>query len=302
MNYVFSICIPTFNRCQELKATLESIVRQDAFGDDIEVVVIDNASPDLTESVAREFAHKYPNIVYQRNPANIGATENTLKALSTGTGKYLKLLNDNKILNDGVIGAWAQLFSDADETVVFHYPHSKGHDQNSTRVVDADQFAYALGFYMTWLGGFAFKREALKRIDLEAIDRSTSLPQTEIMFKLLSAAGPARVVYSDWFTESQQPVRTGYNYFEVFTENFPRMLDEAQESGLISRRTKRHAQSQLLRYHTFPFMLNLVDSGLERDRAYRRLIRRFHSVPELYLLPFWAIWHRVQGRRIHRRT
>ncbi|MCX8512062.1 MAG: glycosyltransferase, partial [Chthoniobacteraceae bacterium] len=46
--YWLSICIPTFNRSQYLRLTLESITNQELFqnSDEIEIVISDNCSSD----------------------------------------------------------------------------------------------------------------------------------------------------------------------------------------------------------------------------------------------------------------
>lgn len=305
MTYVVSICIPTFNRCSELEATLESIVLQDGFRDDIEIIVIDNDSPDLTESVVRRIAEDHPNISYQKNSVNVGPTENVLRAVCAGTGRYVKLLNDNKVLNDGVLSAWRLLYSEADEDVIFHYPHRISIGRDTSTVVNTDQFAKALRHYLTWLGGISLKREALDRVDFASVDRESHIPQTELMFKVLGP-GPARIVYSDWFVQRTQPVRSGYNYFKVFNVNFPRILDQAQAAGSISRGTKRQVERSLLRHHTFPFILSsVIDRDhyeLRRDDAFSYLFHRYYSFPELYLFPVWAAWHGAKAAILKRKT
>lgn len=46
-----SICIPTYNRSEVLKESLMQLLKYE--GDDIEVVISDNCSPDNTEEVVR---------------------------------------------------------------------------------------------------------------------------------------------------------------------------------------------------------------------------------------------------------
>ena len=59
---LLSICIPTYNRAEYLKKTLESIVWQrDFLSKDVEVVISDNCSTDDTASVVAKFVEKYPN-------------------------------------------------------------------------------------------------------------------------------------------------------------------------------------------------------------------------------------------------
>ena len=65
---LLSICIPTYNRAEYLKNSIESIICQDEFKNkQVEIVIADNASTDNTESVARPYAQRYENIFYYRN-------------------------------------------------------------------------------------------------------------------------------------------------------------------------------------------------------------------------------------------
>ncbi|RYZ98014.1 MAG: glycosyltransferase, partial [Sphingobacteriaceae bacterium] len=69
-----SICIPTYNRSNNLRETIESIITQPEFNgtDEVEIVIADNCSTDDTETVANEYTAKYPSkIKYNRNSENI---------------------------------------------------------------------------------------------------------------------------------------------------------------------------------------------------------------------------------------
>ncbi len=59
-----SICIPTHNRARFIKETLENVISQ--ADDAVEIVIVDGASTDNTEEVARFFQQKFENIIYYR--------------------------------------------------------------------------------------------------------------------------------------------------------------------------------------------------------------------------------------------
>ena len=58
---LLSICIPTYNRADKLKQTLESIVSQPEFidFDEFEIVISDNGSKDGTKEICEELKKKY---------------------------------------------------------------------------------------------------------------------------------------------------------------------------------------------------------------------------------------------------
>lgn len=89
-----SFCVPTYNRADDLKRCLDSIlINQD---DDIEVVVQDNCSPDHTKSVIDSFSDQRLN--YYRNPENIGLAKNIITIIEKATGRYIFFLTDDDYL------------------------------------------------------------------------------------------------------------------------------------------------------------------------------------------------------------
>jgi abequosyltransferase len=95
---LLSICIPTYNRADCLKACLDSIVDQfndrEVF-DNVEIVISDNASSDNTTDIVDGFRKKYSNIRYSKNKTNIGFDRNLLTVVATSTGKYCLTIGDD---------------------------------------------------------------------------------------------------------------------------------------------------------------------------------------------------------------
>ena len=89
-----TIAIPTYNRSELLKASLQSVLAQDY--SDFQVLVLDNASGDDTEAVVRSFADS--RITYVRNETNIGIFRNWQRAIAKNSSPYLSILSDDDIL------------------------------------------------------------------------------------------------------------------------------------------------------------------------------------------------------------
>jgi abequosyltransferase len=102
-----SICVPTYNRAGFLIELLESLVQGTSAAERarVEVCVSDNASTDGTEPRVREFASRQGlQLVYHRNPENLGADRNFLKAVTIATGEYCWLMGSDDMLPPGLIG------------------------------------------------------------------------------------------------------------------------------------------------------------------------------------------------------
>lgn len=100
---VISICIPAYNRCKTLKEWLESIVAQfdGEIEKKIEIIVADDASPDLTiEPMVKEFMKKYSNIRYYRYPKNMWLSSNLVNVTKYGNGEYLWLMADDDCMTE----------------------------------------------------------------------------------------------------------------------------------------------------------------------------------------------------------
>jgi glycosyltransferase involved in cell wall biosynthesis len=95
-----SICIPTYNRLEYLKALLDNLLPL-AQSKGVEVCVSDNNSMDGTKdyihSIAKYFTH---NFRYKIQGNNIGIDRNMMEALGLGSGKYIYPLGDDDMLLD----------------------------------------------------------------------------------------------------------------------------------------------------------------------------------------------------------
>ncbi|MCA6544957.1 MAG: glycosyltransferase, partial [Pseudanabaena sp. M074S1SP2A07QC] len=89
-----SVGIPTYNRPNGLKRTLECITQQTYRN--IEIIVSDNCSIDPNvEMVVKEFQSKDDRICYFRQLENKGAGANFLFVLKQSVGKYFMWAADD---------------------------------------------------------------------------------------------------------------------------------------------------------------------------------------------------------------
>ena len=87
-NQLVSICIPTYNSAKFLRESLESIVNQTY--QNIEILVIDNASSDNSKEIIEEYKEKY-KIGSYINEYNIGAEANFDRCVRTARGDYIAI-------------------------------------------------------------------------------------------------------------------------------------------------------------------------------------------------------------------
>lgn len=88
-----SVVIPTYKRAQLLRKAIISALAQERAGElfDMEIIVVDDCSPDDTAQVAAEF----PQIHYLRLSKNSGASGARNAGIRCAKGKYVALLDDD---------------------------------------------------------------------------------------------------------------------------------------------------------------------------------------------------------------
>jgi abequosyltransferase len=103
-----SFCIPTFNRRDYLKETIESILNDVELykgkSSSIEICISDNNSDDGTEEMVQGLIECSPiKIIYSKNPYNIGFDKNILKVVSLSNSEFCWLFGSDDILIENSI-------------------------------------------------------------------------------------------------------------------------------------------------------------------------------------------------------
>lgn len=116
-----SICIPTYNRCDELARLIDSIkiaLDQSESTTTIEVIVSDNASTDATALYMREAEKHTSWIHYYRSEKNEGFAKNLNKAVSMARGDYCWLMGSDDVLLPESIAKVLQCVGDGAAVIV----------------------------------------------------------------------------------------------------------------------------------------------------------------------------------------
>lgn len=137
---LLSICIPTFNRQDQLAHTLDLLRWTLDTGLDIEIIVSDNASEDETERVAMEKGKMFPHFRYVRQPVNLGFEGNSISVQRLARGKFFIYFSDDDRLIPEVLLSEIDYLNKNDDIVASYAPHQVWND-----VTNADHgFFYKL--------------------------------------------------------------------------------------------------------------------------------------------------------------
>jgi len=88
-----SIGIPTYNRVDLLKRSIDSALNQDY--ENIEIIISDNASTDGTAEICHNYTKKNAQISFIPNLINQGPSANFSKVLNNAKGQYFMWLGDD---------------------------------------------------------------------------------------------------------------------------------------------------------------------------------------------------------------
>ena len=113
-----SIIIPCYNQAQYVSEAIESALNQTY--QNVEIVVINDASTDNSSDVIKSYADKYPNIIFLDEKDNKGVVKSRNLAISKSSGNYILPVDaDDKIASTFCEKAVKILDSDLDIRIVY---------------------------------------------------------------------------------------------------------------------------------------------------------------------------------------
>lgn len=230
---VLSIVVPTFKRAECLRLLLSSITSDiENWPIDLEVIVLDNASPDDTKIIVSEFSTKFP-IKYFCHKENIGMDANIAACFDIATGKYLWVLGDDEILYKNTLNHVLNLcrnqefgilylensgFKEGEEFLVTQYVapiNPKINSMNSRRMFRE------VNVFLTFISANIINRAAVlnkyPNFDFKT-DTGTFLPQMAWTYSVLEAVDSHIYIHSPMFG-AMTGNTGGYKLIQVFGIN-----------------------------------------------------------------------------------
>lgn len=168
-NLRLSICIATYNRGKFIAETLDSI--QNQMRPEVELIVVEGASPDNTHEVMEQYVSRYPNIRYYRETVNSGVDGDYDKAVGYARGEYCWLMTDDDLVQPGAIDRILAELSgkrdlvivnaevrNADLSVVLATRQFDSATDKSYGDGDAENFFAECMNYLSFIGGVVIRR------------------------------------------------------------------------------------------------------------------------------------------------
>lgn len=149
-NFIFSIVMPIYNVEEYVREAIDSIIDQTiGFKENVQLILINDGSPDNSEEICLEYASKYPDNIIYRKKVNEGVSVARNTGMDLAMGKYINFLDPDDTLDSNVLEKVEQFFNEYENEVdlvaipiVFFEGKSGNHMLNfkfsQTRVIDVE--------------------------------------------------------------------------------------------------------------------------------------------------------------------
>lgn len=281
---LLSICIPTYNRAEQLKQCLNSIVVQDLFvnTNKIEVVISDNCSTDNTFDIVKEFMDEYPQkIKYFKTEKNIGF-DNFEQVLKKGTGLFLKLHNDYLVLNSGALDyIVTTIENNKNKMPVLFFSNN---DKENIICASLNEFICEVSFFNTWIASFGFWKSDFDKKNDWFRYNSSSLPQTDILCRIITKGKNVEIINKHLFESLYVSKKGGYNIAEVFGYNYLNILKKYVSNGNLSVKVYNQEKKNILLKHINPFYFDFNHQyAFTKDGYFKWLMPDYKYHPYFYI-------------------
>lgn len=100
--YELSVVIPIYNVEKYVAQCLDSIVNQSIGIENIEVIIVNDATPDNSMEIVEKYASKYSSIKIINNEENLGLGESRNRGLNEVTSDYVTFVDSDDFLSENV--------------------------------------------------------------------------------------------------------------------------------------------------------------------------------------------------------
>jgi len=284
---LLSIAIPTYNRAEIIRESIQSYISQKGFTGNIEIIILDNCSSDHTKVVVASFTEKYPNIKYFRNPTNIGA-KNYMKALSLGKGKYLKLMNDNCILKEEALNRLVEIIDEniVNQTPIFIYQNNEFNRNTKLEINSINGFVKQASYWITYNNNFGIWKKDFEKLDDKDRYSDVHWSQVDLTLRQFSANG-CNLYFEDYYTAIEVKNKA-YNLFQLFSVEYLNIYDEYVVNRQMKKKIIDMEKYRLFRYFLLRWYILLIvkrnnELKFNNTNAFKTLMINYKYKPYFYL-------------------
>jgi len=326
-----SICIATYNRADVIGQTLESIVSQAT--DDVEIVVVDGASPDDTATVVQQYQDRCPELQYHRLPIKGGVDQDYCKAVSFARGAYCWLMTDDDIVKPGAVNAILERLQQGYSLVVLN---AEVRDRGLSHLLEPKRLQLEhdavygpsaqealfieTATYLSFIGAVVIDRSLWNARDKETFIGTEFVHLGVIFQKALPRK--ACIVAEPYISIRYGNAQWSSRYFEVWMFKWPQLIwsfseiSETAKSRICPREPWNNIRALLLMRASGAYSLHEYGRFIEQrlDSRWDRFIAKTvallpGSIPNLLAVVYYTLktsqdimlWHGLRTSRFYYR-
>lgn len=281
---LLSICIPTYNRASYLEGAILNIITDNAFGDEVEIIISDNASTDNTEEIAKKYTQKHYNIKYYKNEENI-RDKNFMLALQRGNGLYRRLFNDTLRFKEKALQKMLDIIriSPQNRPLFFYQNITFLNSNTQKKINNPTELILNTSYWITWIGNFGNWKHIINNIPSPNECAPLLLTQVDWSFKIMSGNQCAQIYFDDYFESIIPNKKGGYNIFNVFINNYLLIIRQYIDKKSIIQKEKY----RLFRYFLLKWISSLKNSNkdftFEKNNIWNILMKEYWYCPYFYI-------------------
>lgn len=223
---IISFCIPTYNRCELVVKCVSEILKYN--GDEIEVVVSNNASDDNTKVELEKI--KDSRLKLFSNSENLGFTKNYILTLERAKGEFCFTLSDEDTTFADTISRLIEVVNNATEGVIYTSPYASLKNRETGEVEEVTIRNYEKE------GKYEFnKLDAIEAIFIESYITGYILRRDAIPFDFINSdACPDLNVYPQIFINLLLNDKCGTKFLK---ETFVQLGWIAEKTFILDEKT-----------------------------------------------------------------
>jgi abequosyltransferase len=284
---LLSITIPTYKRATFLDFSLTSIHSQiNGKNLPIEVVVLDNCSPDNTNEIVEKHIKGGMQIRYIRHNENTGMDGNFISCIKHASGKYCWILGDDDPLLEGSLEKIIEVLNSGDYGLL-HIKAINNTNMPPSVYTNSNKYLRNVNYWLTFISSNIFNTKVVDLVNLEEY-RGTFFTIVPLYLTAAVSEKQNLILNQKVFQLGLDYGNNGgYNIFEVFVKNFNKIIKEFAQKGYYSFYTYRYIKLKILRdflsYHITTYLINKKDSGKYNiDNAWKILCAEYRFYPQFY--------------------
>ncbi|MDR3739248.1 MAG: glycosyltransferase family 2 protein [Terracidiphilus sp.] len=233
---LLTIAIPTYSRARYLDELLSTLFDQLITEPRVELIVSDNASPDETPNVVKQYVERGLQLRSIRNETNIGSDANFLQCFEQASGKYVWLLSDDDVLVSGAISKIMSCLEGEECDLVYvnsfmfndqDRPKPASNCPKPERFVDPKSLARRVHVFFTFISGNIINKDRVQKVQHNPFSDLVGSNLVQLGWAYTALNGYVLGLYIHEKLVGMRVNNTGgYKLLEVFGPTFKKITDQ----------------------------------------------------------------------------